>query len=333
MLHRARAPPSDRLNVLLVIVDSVRTATSSRRTARRASRRRRSTPASPRRAARFTRFFPEAMPTVPARRALMTGRRAFPFRGWERAPDLGRGPGAAPIEDVSRDVHERAEARGLLDRPPRATTRSSGSRGRSGRSGSASTATCPSRATAGSATTPRRSPDEQSGALAAGGAQRRRPLRGGHPQVPRQHRLRRGRLGVERGARLQGEHEAARGGGGEAAVRPGGGLLRPARALEPGSRSSCAGTRTPSYHGASPGTARYTRAATYLDEAEVRQMRAVYAGGAHDHRQVARRASSSASREARAAREHRRGVVRATTASCSATAAGPARSRRSCTLS
>src|SRR5918998_147784 len=59
---------------------------------------------------RFTRFFPEAMPTVPARRTLMTGRRIFPFRGWERAPDLGRGPGAAPIEDVSQ-VFTRALAR------------------------------------------------------------------------------------------------------------------------------------------------------------------------------------------------------------------------------
>jgi arylsulfatase A-like enzyme len=39
--------------------------------------------------------------TVPARRTIMTGRRVFPFRGWKRAPDLGRGPGAAPIENLS----------------------------------------------------------------------------------------------------------------------------------------------------------------------------------------------------------------------------------------
>src|SRR5688572_29870219 len=50
----------------------------------------------------FSRCFPEAMPTVPARRTIMTGRRVFPFRGWERAPDLGRGPGAAPIEDLGQ---------------------------------------------------------------------------------------------------------------------------------------------------------------------------------------------------------------------------------------
>ena len=61
---------------------------------------------------RFTRFFPEAMPTVPARRTIMTGRRVFPFRGWERAPDLGRGPGAAPIEDVSRVFTSRLKRAG-----------------------------------------------------------------------------------------------------------------------------------------------------------------------------------------------------------------------------
>jgi arylsulfatase A-like enzyme len=51
---------------------------------------------------RVNRFFPEAMPTVPARRTIFTGRRVFPFRGWERPPDLGRGPGAAPIEALGQ---------------------------------------------------------------------------------------------------------------------------------------------------------------------------------------------------------------------------------------
>ena len=32
---------------------------------------------------RFTRVFPEAMPTVPARRSILTGRRVYPFRGWQ----------------------------------------------------------------------------------------------------------------------------------------------------------------------------------------------------------------------------------------------------------
>src|SRR5262245_46831469 len=31
---------------------------------------------------RFTRCFPEAMPTVPARRSIFSGKRIFPYRGW-----------------------------------------------------------------------------------------------------------------------------------------------------------------------------------------------------------------------------------------------------------
>src|SRR5215213_2220660 len=92
--------PSDRLNVLLVIVDSVRSDFVAAYGAPRML-----TPnidALVADGVRFSRFFPEAMPTVQARRAIMTGRRIFPFRGWERAPDLGRGPGAAPIEDVGQ---------------------------------------------------------------------------------------------------------------------------------------------------------------------------------------------------------------------------------------
>jgi arylsulfatase A-like enzyme len=98
---------SDRLNLLLLIVDSVRSDYVAAYGAPLVE-----TPAIDSLAAqgiRFTRFFPEAMPTVPARRTLMTGRRIFPFRGWERAPDLGRGPGAAPIENV-REVFTRALA-------------------------------------------------------------------------------------------------------------------------------------------------------------------------------------------------------------------------------
>ena len=52
---------------------------------------------------RFTRFHPEAMATVPARRSIMTGRRVFPFRGWEPEPERGlrTTPGWAPIADPS----------------------------------------------------------------------------------------------------------------------------------------------------------------------------------------------------------------------------------------
>jgi arylsulfatase A-like enzyme len=48
----------------------------------------------------FTRFFPEAMPTVPARRSILTGRRVFPFRGWHPYRGLLAEPGWAPIADV-----------------------------------------------------------------------------------------------------------------------------------------------------------------------------------------------------------------------------------------
>ncbi len=108
----SKAAP-DRLNVLLVILDSVRSDFVAAYGAPRVQ-----TPSIDALAAqgvRFTRFFPEAMPTVPARRTIMTGRRIFPFRGWKRAPDLGRGPGAAPIEDLNEVFTTRLGARGLLD--------------------------------------------------------------------------------------------------------------------------------------------------------------------------------------------------------------------------
>jgi arylsulfatase A-like enzyme len=46
---------------------------------------------------RFTRVFPEAMPTVPARRSMLTGRRAYPFRGWEPWEGLAKRAGWSPI--------------------------------------------------------------------------------------------------------------------------------------------------------------------------------------------------------------------------------------------
>jgi arylsulfatase A-like enzyme len=47
---------------------------------------------------RFTRVYPEAMPTIPTRRSILTGRRAFPFRDWEPWAGLGTTPGWRPIE-------------------------------------------------------------------------------------------------------------------------------------------------------------------------------------------------------------------------------------------
>ena len=46
---------------------------------------------------RFTRAFPEAMPTVPARNSILTGRRQFPFRDWHDYPGLMNTPGWTPI--------------------------------------------------------------------------------------------------------------------------------------------------------------------------------------------------------------------------------------------
>ena len=46
---------------------------------------------------RFTRVFPEAMPTVPARRSILTGRRVYPFRGWQPWEGLAKRAGWTPI--------------------------------------------------------------------------------------------------------------------------------------------------------------------------------------------------------------------------------------------
>jgi arylsulfatase A-like enzyme len=48
----------------------------------------------------FGRVFPEAMPTVPARNSILSGRRQFPFRGWEKNPGLLDHPGWQPVEEV-----------------------------------------------------------------------------------------------------------------------------------------------------------------------------------------------------------------------------------------
>jgi arylsulfatase A-like enzyme len=46
---------------------------------------------------RFTRVFPEAMPTVPARRSILTGRRVYPFHGWQPWEGLAKRAGWSPI--------------------------------------------------------------------------------------------------------------------------------------------------------------------------------------------------------------------------------------------
>ena len=87
----ARRP--DGPNILLVIVDSLRADAVYDDWVR--------TPniaALARRGIRFTQVFPEAMPTVPARNSILSGRRQFPFRGWYDRPGLIQAPGWEPLE-------------------------------------------------------------------------------------------------------------------------------------------------------------------------------------------------------------------------------------------
>ncbi|MEA2332863.1 MAG: hypothetical protein QOH58_3001 [Thermoleophilaceae bacterium] len=85
----------DRPNVVVIVVDTLRADHAYGKRAR--------TPnidALAREGLSFTRFYPEAMPTVPARRSILTGRRVFPFRGWHPYRGLLAEPGWAPIGDV-----------------------------------------------------------------------------------------------------------------------------------------------------------------------------------------------------------------------------------------
>jgi arylsulfatase A-like enzyme len=87
--------PGDAPNVLLVIVDSLR--------ADHALGDRALTPnidALAARGLRFANAIPEGMPTVPARNAILSGRRTFPFRDWNDYPGLLAKPGWEPIEDL-----------------------------------------------------------------------------------------------------------------------------------------------------------------------------------------------------------------------------------------
>jgi arylsulfatase A-like enzyme len=95
-LEVARRGGTDRPNVVLIVVDTLRTDHVYGNQAR--------TPnidALARRGLSFTRCYPEAMPTVPARRSIMTGRRVFPFTGWRPWGGMVQEPGWEPISDPS----------------------------------------------------------------------------------------------------------------------------------------------------------------------------------------------------------------------------------------
>jgi arylsulfatase A-like enzyme len=54
----------------------------------------------------FSRVYPEAMPTVPMRRTIMTGLRAFPFTGWKAWEGMATRPGWQPIMPAERTIVE-----------------------------------------------------------------------------------------------------------------------------------------------------------------------------------------------------------------------------------
>jgi arylsulfatase A-like enzyme len=90
---------ADRPNVLLVMIDSLRADAVYDGWVRTPSM-----DALAREGLRFTSAFPEAMPTVPARRSLLSGRRVFPFRGWHDYPGLIQAPGWAPLRDIENSL-------------------------------------------------------------------------------------------------------------------------------------------------------------------------------------------------------------------------------------
>jgi arylsulfatase A-like enzyme len=87
--------PGAQPNILLVIIDSLRTDHVGAYGGHRA--RTPNLDAFARESLLFTRARPESMPTIPARRAIMTGRRSFPFRGWKPEPPLTLEPGWSSI--------------------------------------------------------------------------------------------------------------------------------------------------------------------------------------------------------------------------------------------
>jgi arylsulfatase A-like enzyme len=95
------AAQADRPNILLLVVDSLRTDYvgiygSQVKTP--------NIDAIAAQGLRFTRAYPEAMPTVPARNSILSGRRVFPFRDWRDRQGLIAQPGWSPLEDVPNSL-------------------------------------------------------------------------------------------------------------------------------------------------------------------------------------------------------------------------------------
>ena len=86
-------------NVLLVIADSLRADAVYEDWVRTPNMS-----ALARRGLRFTHVFPEGMPTVPVRNAILSGRRQFPYRGWYDRPGLISMPGWEPLARPDRSM-------------------------------------------------------------------------------------------------------------------------------------------------------------------------------------------------------------------------------------
>jgi arylsulfatase A-like enzyme len=87
-----RPAPPDAMNVVVVVMDSLRVDHVYGPRARTPTINKVA-----KEALRFTRAYPEGMPTIPARRAIMAGRRTFPFHGWHPHRDLPPQPGWEPV--------------------------------------------------------------------------------------------------------------------------------------------------------------------------------------------------------------------------------------------
>jgi arylsulfatase A-like enzyme len=99
----------DHLNVLLLIVDSLRPDHVG---AYGSEVQTPNVDALMARGLRFTRAFPEAMVTIPARRSIFTTKRIFPFRNFVPNEELGVSPGWLPITDVEHTFTREFQRRG-----------------------------------------------------------------------------------------------------------------------------------------------------------------------------------------------------------------------------
>jgi arylsulfatase A-like enzyme len=91
-LSGATAQNPARMNVVVVVMDSLRADHVFGSRARTAAWDKLG-----RQGVRFLNAHPEGMPTIPARRSIMSGRRVYPFRGWHPWPNLPPQPGWEPV--------------------------------------------------------------------------------------------------------------------------------------------------------------------------------------------------------------------------------------------